>query len=645
MSKTWAGRKLIGLSGLSGLSWLACTALLSFAAAAALAEPVPQAAAVSSIAFVSSPARGDTYELGEMIEVAVEFDRAVKATGRPQVALTIGTETRHATWFRWSSRSLHFEYTVQEGDRDEDGVSIPANALVLNGGTIRTALGLADVDLTHGPVAAKGGRRVNGILGSPPAVTHVHFGDAPARGDTYERGETVRVIVQFDKVVRVTGMPRLALTIGTETRYAEYSTSWRDDLSFIYVVQEGDRDEDGISIPANALSSGGGSITGGDGTTDADLAHTPVGPERDRKVDGSSDVTPPRVRAIYFDSSPARGDTYELGEKIEVVVEFDGAIKATGRPQLELIIGEELQHATISGWGSASLYFNYTVQAGDRDDDGISIPANALSSGGGSITAADGATDADLAHGAVAAEGGRRVNGSLASPPAVTHVSFGDAPARGDTYELRETVRVGVQFDKVVKVTGRPRVALTIGAETRYAEYSTSWRHDLSFIYVVQEGDRDGDGISIPVDALILDGGTITGEDGTTDAHLAHAPVGPERDRKVDGSSDVTPPRVRAIYFDSSPARGDTYELGEKIEVVVEFDRAITEATGRPQLELNIGEESRHATWWDGVAPRCPSTTPCKRRIRMRTASVSRPTHWCSAVASSWPPTGRPTRI
>ena len=119
MSKAWGGRNLIVLS-----------CLLVFTAAAAFAEPVRESPAVSSIAVVSSPARGDTYELGEIIEVAVEFDSAVTATGRPQVPLTIGTLTRHATFSRSDGQSLYFAYDVHEEDRDEDGISIAANALI-----------------------------------------------------------------------------------------------------------------------------------------------------------------------------------------------------------------------------------------------------------------------------------------------------------------------------------------------------------------------------------------------------------------------------------------------------------------------------------------------------------------------------------
>ena len=48
----------------------------------------------------------------------------------------------------------------------------------------------------------------------------------------------------------------------------------------------------------------------------------------------------------------------------------------------------------------------------DRDQDGISIAANALSLNGGTIRATDGTTDADLTHGAAPADPNRKVDGS-----------------------------------------------------------------------------------------------------------------------------------------------------------------------------------------------------------------------------------------
>ena len=553
----------------------------------------------------SPPARGDTYELGETIEVEVEFHRAVTAAGEPQVALTIGAETRHAAFSGWGRETLYFDYTVQAGDRDVDGISVPANALELRGGTIKAADGSTDADLTHPAIADDGSRKVNASLVSPPAVSHISFSSYMGSDGTYELGETVEVVVEFDKVVTVTGRPQVALTIGDQVRHATYSTLWGDAryADFSYEVQEGDWDDDGISIEANSLLLGGGTIKSADGSIDADLRHAAVPPDRDTKVDGISDVTPPRVRAIYLDSSPARGDTYELGETVEVVVEFDGAIETTGEPRLALTIGTETRHATWFGWSSHSLRFQYTVQAADRDEDGISIPANALSLSGGSITAADGTTDADLTHPAIAAERDSMVDASLITPPVVTNVHFISSPARGDTYERGETVEVLIEFDKEVTMTGSPWVALTIGSETRHADaISGEWGSSpaLVFEYTVRDGDRDEDGISIAANALALNGGTITATDGTTDADLTHGAVAAERSGNVNGNL-TTPPGVRDIFFVSSPVKGDTYELGETVELVVVFGKAVT-VTGMPQVALTIGTHTRQAAYshsWD----------------------------------------------
>ena len=57
---------------------------------------------------------------------------------------------------------------MQEGDRDEDGISIAANALILNGGTIsHAAAPKVDADLAHNAVPADTGRKVNGSPAEP----------------------------------------------------------------------------------------------------------------------------------------------------------------------------------------------------------------------------------------------------------------------------------------------------------------------------------------------------------------------------------------------------------------------------------------------------------------------------------------------
>ncbi len=552
---------------------------------------------VQRVALISSPARGDTYRLGETVEVVVEFDRAVTAAGTPQVALTIGMQTRHATFSGRGGESLHFTYTVQEEDRDEDGISIDANALVLNGGSISAADGTTDVDLTHGAVATERRSRVNGSLVAPPRVRSIALITLSERGDTYEAGETVEVVVEFDRAVRATGTPQVALTIGTQTRQATLFGRSTQFLFFRYTVKQTDRDDDGISIPANALVLNGGNITAAAGTTDADLTHGAVPADGRSRVIPSGvhgESTPPGVKHVALTSSPLSGDTYGAAETVEVVVRFSGAVTATGTPQVALTIGTKARHATLSGWGSHSLYFSYTLKEDDHDEDGIGIPANALVRNGGTIKTADGTTDADLTHGAVAAERNSKVDGSRVTPPGVRDIDFISFPARGDTYDLGETIEVRIEFAGAVTVTGWPLVALIVGTQTQQATLYGWGSHSLYFKYTVQEPDRDEDGIGIPANALSLNGGTITGTDGTVDADLTHEAVA-DRNSKIDGSR-VTQPGVTEIGFSSFPARGDTYEFGETIEVLVEFDRAVT-VTGIPHVALSIGRRTRLAPY------------------------------------------------
>ena len=123
------------------------------------------ASAVSRISFGASPRSGNTYRSGDAIRVTVKFSSAVTVTGTPQLELTIGSNRRQADYFYGSgSRNLKFSYTVQAADRDTNGVSIAANALSLNSGTIRA--GTQDATLTHTGVADDATRKVDGGGGS-----------------------------------------------------------------------------------------------------------------------------------------------------------------------------------------------------------------------------------------------------------------------------------------------------------------------------------------------------------------------------------------------------------------------------------------------------------------------------------------------
>ena len=541
----------------------------------------------------------------------MKFDGEVVVTNRHllRLALTVGSDTKQAPAVTGSGRDLLFAYTVEASDLDDDGISIPADPLSLNGGAI-TVSGdpMTAVTLTHSGIADDATQKVNGSAVVAPTVQTILFLTTPVTGDTFRRGETITVAATFDTAVIVRGDPQFALTIGTNVRNAsrEYSSgSASVSVSFSYTVKGSDVDTDGISVAANALSLNGGAIELADGTTAADITHAAVAADSTRKVDGTLDVAP-TVTSVYVHFQPDNETAYQLGEEIRARADFDSAIEVTGQPQLALTIGMTTRQATYSRtWGDIRMEFLYTVQASDMDNDGISISANALTLNGGTIKRAAGTSDAVLTHAAADADPKHQVDGGTFSAPQVTSVGFSFHPDDGQTYVRGETIYMSVQFDRMAEVTGSPRVALTIGTNTRYATYdsvSTTRPFRLRFVYTVQASDMDADGISIPADAVELNGGAITLPGvPTVAAVLTHSQVDNDPMRKVDGSSV---PMVNTVAFLGTPDIGTTYTAGETIGAYVEFEREV-DVTGTPQLALAIGANTRQASFlrvWESNA-------------------------------------------
>ncbi len=581
------------------------------------------AAAVSGVSITSSPAGASTYGLSEEIEVEVTFDRNVTVTGAPQLALTIGSQTRQAAYDSATSvaaggRVLTFRYTVAAADADTDGISIGASALALNGGTIsdaRDGSTAASLGLGSHAISNSTGHRVDGAQG-PPGVSGVSVASPPI-GDTFERGDTVVATVTFNKGVDVTGTPQLALTIGMQTRQAGYASgTGTASLVFRYVVVTADVDADGLSIGASALALSGGMIDVAGGAVDAVLglgAHA-VTNSAGHKVAGGT-FTAASVSGVSLTSSPAVATTYGRGEQIEVQVTFNRRVSVTGTPQVALTVGAQTRQADYaSGTGTYTLTFHYTVVAADADADGIEVGASALALNSGTLNdARDGTTAAALGLGshALSTAAGHKVDGTLAGA-SVTGVAVSSTPESGDTYGLGERIEVQVTFDRAVTVTGAPQLALTVGTTTRQASYvGGSGTATLSFAYRVQGAgsggsgtggvDADADGVGVAAAALTLNGATIVNTaDGVRPAVLAlgsHAIAAAAND-KVDGTAEAVP-AVMGMAVTSTPGASGLYGPGGVIRVTVTFSRPV-EVVGAPQLAIEIGTAVRQASYVSG---------------------------------------------
>ena len=141
---------------------------------------------VTATAVTSSPDANSNYKTGEVIQVTVTFTEAVTvdtASGTPSLELTIGSNPRDAEYAAADSTAtaLVFAYPVTTNDHDQNGISIDANALELNGGAIHKEGDTStDALLTHGALGTQSGHKVDGNLTPPSTDTAPVFTSSAA---------------------------------------------------------------------------------------------------------------------------------------------------------------------------------------------------------------------------------------------------------------------------------------------------------------------------------------------------------------------------------------------------------------------------------------------------------------------------------
>ena len=147
------------------------------------------------------------------------------------------------------------------------------------------------------------------------------------------------------------------------------------------------RDSSGNLTFQHTFKNGSGDIDGLEGAVDVSVS--PDGQQvfvvsqyGDALVVFNRDAAP---SVNYVTASTADG-TYTVGDTVEITVQFSEEVDVTGTPQLTLETGTTNRIVDyVSGTGTDTLSFVYTVQAGDTSADLDYLNFNALELNGGTI--------------------------------------------------------------------------------------------------------------------------------------------------------------------------------------------------------------------------------------------------------------------
>ena len=517
---------------------------------------------IDSIAF-NSPATGTTYDTGESVTATVTFDEAVTVTGTPQLTINVGGTDKVLDYSSGSgTTALVFSgYTVAFGDTDADGLSIDANELDLNGGTIRaTAGGSPDAVLTHTAVAASSSHKVSGTtVLSAPTVSSIAFNSA-GTDLTFKTGDAVTATVTFSETVNVVtsgGTPQLTINVGGSDKVLEYASgTGTAALVFSgYTVAANDEDTDGISIAANKLDDNDGTIKATAGANlDAVLTHAAVAASANHKVDG---VKPTLVTT--GDDAPK---TSLDGRK--VILKFNETLSFTNTSNFN-----------VEADGN-SLFISSSVKKADGVVE-LPIPAYDRIEPGESVTVAlDVGAVADSAGNTNAALSATTVVNRVVSPPGkptltlaakdqsidatVAFTDHGTSDITKYQYHTKTTGSYGAWTDSTENVSNTGGT-FTIGGLTNATEYTVQ----------VRGVNSDGNGAASD---------------------------------EASGTPDA-PPAVKSIAITSDPGTDKTYIIGDDIDVTLTFDKNITlTGTGAdPYIEGNIGTKDIELACTVGTAP------------------------------------------
>ena len=489
---------------------------------------VRAAPAVTAVALTSVPRADGEYRRDETIEVSVTFSAPVAVTGppamTPTIGLEVGTEPRRAAYTRNATPAvLVFSYTVTDADTDDDGVAVPADGILLAGGTIIDAQGGAAA-LGHDAVAADAAHQVNGMLD-------------PLTGGVCERTPQVR-----DALVAAAQANRPAAM--------DCSLVTTDDLAGI----------DGVRLDSLGIAAlKPGDFAGLSGVTDLLLSDNALSALPAGVFDGLDAVTLLNLRANALGAGSLEDGVFEPLTGLATLALSRNPGSASFEPKADA--GEDLvlragESAALGGPGTGRDPWGTNVEYAwvEVDAEGNRVADTARTEG---LAATDVARPGFTAP-ALAAERVLRyrftvqgrghantdaytatdtVTVTVRAAPAVTAAALTSVPQADGEYRRDETIEVSVTFSAPVTVTGTPTIGLEVGTVTRPAAYVTkSAPHVLVFGYTVIEDEMDADGVAVPADGIALAGGTIADAHGVA-ALLGHDAVAADTAHMVDGST------------------------------------------------------------------------------------------------------------
>ncbi|MGJ4744905.1 Calx-beta domain-containing protein [Leptospira sp. SA-E8] len=334
-------------------------------------SPVPTSVSVSS-----ANSNG-AYKAGSSLNISVTFPNSVTVSGgTPSLNLNNGASASYQSGS--GSKVLFFLYTVGSGEDVAKLDVLDQSSFVLNGASVLSSGGSTQSTTLPAP-GASGSLSINKSLEIDTIAPTVSSTGSPSATNTYGPGSNLQVNVTFSETVTISGTPYIDLNIGRSINFSSLQSGVT--LTFPFTVSNPDDTSALDYVDSSSLHLGaGGSILDKAGNA---AVLSLVSPGVSGSVSASKTITIDTVSpSITNVTATTANGTYGIGAAISIQVVFDEPVNVTGTPNLVLETGSVDNSATyVSGSGSSTLVFQYTVTSGDTNGDLDYVASTSLSSG------------------------------------------------------------------------------------------------------------------------------------------------------------------------------------------------------------------------------------------------------------------------
>lgn len=390
---------------------------------------------------ITIPSDG-SYKEGDTLSIVVDFNESLTVVGSSKLVLSINGVDTDFTLTGHSGDQLTYEYTIQAGENDSDGLSFSNNMITLNSGSIvdsggnaanlalnslislpslssilvdtiaptisidtapnitvsndtnytfsgscseegeDVALALENVTTT---VTCSGGSWSSGLIDVSGEADTSNFTLSATQTDLAGNTSSDSILVDKDTtVVTVTITTPANINSSNATSYSLAGTCSVDaTIVDVYI---------GSSNFQPTCSTGTWSLSGLDISSEADTASLSITADHSTANQASAtiikDTTAPEVISI---TAPSNG-SYKEGDLLNFTVNFNDTITVTsGVAHIDIALAAgTVQAAYVSGGGSSNLLFQYTVQAGENDSDGLSFSSSNITISSGTFNDSNG---------------------------------------------------------------------------------------------------------------------------------------------------------------------------------------------------------------------------------------------------------------